>query len=435
MTKQNLPATDGLENVMTGMGTASSKNYHSHFKLDAFNDYMQLEAAYQSNWLARQIVDIPADDMVREWRAIKCQDAEKIRIEEDRHDLQQTVNEALSWGRLYGGAAILMLTNQDLEKPLNVNQVKKGDLERLIVFDRYELMPLSINNWNPLAKNYLMPEYYTVYQGNQRIHWTHFAKFMGAKLPRRQRQVTMGWGDSELRKCISDLKLAVASYEGISELMQEANLDVITREGLADDLTTDQESAITDRYTLYSMMKSLFKLSLLDGDEKLDRMTLNLSGVAPVMETQMSWMCGASRIPQTKLFGKSPSGLNSSGDGELKTYYDDVRSWQVSQLDPPVNVLDQVLVRSALGNMPTDYNWEWNRLYQPNRKEEADASKIEAETDIMLLDAGVIQKSQVQRRLQSAEAYQFNDGQIEELEGLEDANLFDRDEPEPTADE
>ncbi|WP_341232381.1 DUF1073 domain-containing protein [uncultured Methylophaga sp.] len=425
-----LPTSDGLVNVVTGLGTAASKGYHNHFAFDEIGNFAQLDAAYQSNWLARQIVDVPADDMVREWRSIKSQNAEEIRVEEDRINLMQHVNDALSWARLYGGSAILMLANQDLEQPLDPNKIKKGDLQRLIVFDRYELMPNSINTWNPLAENYLMPEFYTIYQGNQRIHWTHFARFMGAKLPRRQRVITQGWGDSELRKCLSDLKSVVASKDGIAELMQEANIDVITREGLTEDLTTDQDGKIIDRYTLFSQMKSIVHLALLDSEEKLDRLTLNLTGVAPVMEILMTWISGAADIPATRLFGTSAKGMNATGEGDLKNYYDSLRSKQNSQLDPAMNWLDQIMVRSAIGTMPADYNWDWNRLYQPNRKEEAEAKKIEAETDVLLLDANVLRRSQVQRRLQSSEAYQFDDKQIEALERLEDPNLFDRDEDE-----
>lgn len=74
--------TDGLVNVVSGLGTAKGKRGHSRFVLSGMFGYQELEAAYQTNWIARQIVDIPADDMTREWRTIKCQDADIIRQEE-----------------------------------------------------------------------------------------------------------------------------------------------------------------------------------------------------------------------------------------------------------------------------------------------------------------------------------------------------------------
>jgi len=420
---------DGLVNIASGLGLGRGKRDYNRFVADRLMGYAELEAAYNSNWIARQIVDIPADDMTREWRTIKCQDADEIRKEEDRLSLQACVNEALSWSRLYGGGAILPITNQDFEKPFRPELIRKGDVQRLMVFDRWDLIPHAINTWDVLADNYLQPEFYTLYQGSQKIHWTHFIRFVGAKVPRRQRVLLQGWGDSQLRRCLEDIKDTVAAKDGIAELMQSANVDVITREGLSEDLTSDQEDEIIKRYTLFDQMKSILHTALLDSEEKLDRLTLNLSGVAPVIETLMVWISGAADIPVTRLFGRSAAGLNATGEGDLKNYYDSIRSQQTSQLDRPMAKLDEIMVRSALGNMPDDYNYDWNRLTQPNHKEEAEARKIEAETDVILLDAGVVGRSQVMRRLESDEVYQYEEGVIDKIEQSEDLSLGPVDRP------
>ncbi|RIY41960.1 DUF1073 domain-containing protein [Neopusillimonas maritima] len=424
MTKPRYKLTnDGLVNLLSGLGTGKGKRDHNYFVHGSLFGYKELEAAYQTDWISRQIVDIPADDMTREWRTIKCQDADEIRKEEDRLNVQSCVNEALSWSRLFGGSAILPITNQDFEKPFRPDMVKKGEVQRLLVFDRWDLIPHSINTWDVLAENYLQPEFYTLYQGSQKIHWTHFIRFVGTKLPRRQRVLMQGWGDSALRKCLQDIKDTVSAKGGIAELMQSANVDVITREGLSEELTTDQESKIIERYTIFDQMKSIINTALLDGDEKLDRLTLNLSGVAPILDNFMVWISGAAEIPVTRLFGEAAKGLNATGEGDLKNYYDSIRSKQTSHLDRPMSVLDEIMVRSALGNMPDDYNYDWNRLYQPNRKEEAEAKKIEAETDVILLDAGVIGRSHAMRRLESDEVYQYEDGVIDQIEQSEDLSL------------
>jgi phage-related protein (TIGR01555 family) len=415
---------DGLVNVASGLGTAKAKRSHNQFTYAAFNTWQQWDAAYQTNWLARQIVDIPAEDMTREWRTIKCEGAEDIRIEEDRLMIPTMVQEAESWARLYGGGGILMITGQDLTKPLNLNAIKRGGLQRCIVFDRYDMSAMTLNTWNILATNYMQPEFYTITGGGQQIHWSHFARFNGARLPRRQMVQTQGWGDSELRKCLDDIMDIVASKDGIAELMQEANIDVITRKGLSDELATDQEGMIIDRYAIFSQMKSIIQMALLDGDETLERQTLNLSGVAPVIETFMTWISGAADIPVTRLFGTSAKGLNATGEGDLTNYFNSIRSKQLTQLDPGMRMLDEVLVRSAMGRWPTDYNYQWNPLRQPDQVELANASKIIADRDAIYLTAGVVQVSQVQRNLQAGEVYQYKDEDIEELEGLEDANMF-----------
>lgn len=412
---------DSLQNVITGMGTGRSKLSYNRFQPEMLNGYGELEAAYSGNWLAKAIVDYPADDMTREWRQIKCKQADDIRSEEDRLMVAHKVNDALTWSRLYGGAAILMLTNQDFEKPLDVNRVRQGDLVRLVVIDRYMMIPGELNTFDIMSDNFMQPEYWSIYTGTQRIHHSHFVFFKGTKLPIRQRMQTQGWGDSELRKCMSELKEAISAKGGIAELMQEANLDVITAQGLADSITTGQEDKISKRYTEYGLMKSIFKLSLLDGDETLTRHTLQLGGIAPILDIMKSWVVGCSGIPATRLFGEQAKGLGNEGAGDLNNYYDNIRAKQNTYLDPVMHTLDQVLVRSAVGTMPADYNYDWERLYQPNRLELAQARKIEAETHVLNLEAGVIKQSQVMRAYEADEVYHYPAGAIEEMEEAEQA--------------
>lgn len=435
----SVPVTnDGLVNVASGLGTAQSKRMHNKWQYPILNSYVELDACYMSNWLARQIVEIPAEDMTREWREFKCKDAERLQKEEDRVSVAVAVQEAIAWARLYGGAGILMLTGQPLDKPLVLSRVKKGDLKRLIVFDRWDMSAMTLNTWDVIADNYLKPEFYTITGGGQQIHWTHFARFNGARLPRRQMAITQGWGDSELRKCLDDIGDMVASKDGIAELMQEANVDVIKREGLSDELASDQDEAITDRYALFSLMKSNVKLALLDGDEEYDRKTLNLSGVAPILDTFMTWISGAADIPVTRLFGTSAKGLNATGDGDQNNYYDSIRSKQCHQLDPGMKMLDQVLVRSALGHMPADYQYIWSPLKQMDDLEAAQAELLRAQKDQILFDTGTVRPSQIARRLQAADEYQYEDGDIDEMEENEDIGFDDvrpgdeLEQPDPT---
>jgi len=419
-------ARDGLVNVATGLGTNKSKLSHASWELESLtNGWQQLDAAYQSNWIARQIVDIPAQDMTREWRSIKSEGAEDIKLLEDELNICGNVQEALSWARLYGGSGMLMLTGQDLSKPLNVNRIKKGDLSRVIVFDRWDLSAMTLNTTNILARNYLQPEFYTITQGSQQIHWSHIVRFQGANLPRRQMLQTHGWGDSELRKCMADVKEMVSAKTGIAELMQEANIDIIKKEGLSDDLASGQDEEIIKRYELFSLMKSCVQMGLLDETETFERKELSLSGVAQILEVFMTWISGAADIPLTRLFGTSAKGMNATGDGDMKNFYNSIRGMQTTRLAPSMNYLDQVLVRSALGHYPESYAYVWNPLEQTNDIEAAQAEVLRSQKDQTYLDAGIITKSQIQRNLQSGNDYQFDDDEIEQLESLEDANMFE----------
>lgn len=416
---------DGLVNVVSGLGTSRSKRSHNQWTFDLVNNFADLDAAYQSNWIARKIVNVRAEDMTRNWRRIKSEDAETIAALEQELNVMINVQEATQWARLYGGSGILMITGQDLTKPLNVNLIKKGDLKRLLVFDRWDMSAQTLNTWDVLAENYLKPEFYTIRGGSMQVHWTHFARFMGEQLPRRWMETTSGWGDSVLRKCIEEISDMVAAKGGIAELMTEANIDVINREGLNDELASDQDQAIIDRYTLFSQMKSVFNMALLDGDEKLERQTLNLSGVAPVLEQFMTWISGCADTPVTRMFGTSAKGMNATGDGDDKNYNNSIRADQVTKLTGPMRTLDEVLVRSALGSFPDSFDYVWNPLSLPNALEDAQAEQLRSQKNIAYIEAGIVTKSQVMRELQASEEYQFQDHAIEELEELEATNMFE----------
>lgn len=429
--KKSAKSSDGLVNVVTGMGGHESKRTHNVWQMAMLGAWQELDAAYQSNWIARKICDIPAEDMTREWRRIKCKDAEAITAVEKSMMISGAVQTAIVWARLYGGSGMLMITDQDLTKPLQLNRIKKDSLKRILVLDRWDMSAMKINSWDVLKSNYLLPEFYSVKGGNLSIHHSHFARFTGERLPLRYMAQTQGWGDSVLRKCIEDVTDMVAAKNGISELMQEANVDVITRNGLTDELATDQDEDIIKRYTMFRMMKSAFQMALLDGEEQYDRKTLNLSGVAPIIEQFMTWISGAADIPVTRMFGTSAKGLNATGEGDDKNYNNSIRAQQKSYLEEPLMTLDQVLVRSALGYYPDDYSYIWNPLSLPNDLESAQAQRLRAETHIAYLDANIVQRSQVMRELQASDEYQYDDADLVELEKLEEGNMFDEPVTEP----
>ena len=173
---------DGLVNVASGLGVGKAKRDHNQWAYGALNEYQQLETAYQTNWIAERICDVPAADTTREWRRIKSEGAEDIQNLENELCVQQQVQEALIWARLYGGAGMVMITDQDLSKPLDINKIKKGSLKNLLVFDRWDLGTFGLNTWDVLARNYLSPEYYSIRGGTLRVHWTHIVRFNGKRL-------------------------------------------------------------------------------------------------------------------------------------------------------------------------------------------------------------------------------------------------------------
>lgn len=424
---------DGLVNLVTGLGTQQyDKRFSNQFQYDTnFFNYPELEAAYTTSWLARAIVDVPVEDATREWRVFNCEQASDIQAEEKRLKLQTVIQDAFKWGGLYGGAIILMITDQNLEKPLDVRRIKRGGLKQLIDIDRKYLSAYDYNYTDPTNPNFLLPNYYSIYGGALRIHHTHVIRIPGAKLPRALKQMNAGWDDSQLRRCMEDIKDAISTKSGIASLIQEANVDVITRDGLANELATDfGTDAVTKRYQLASLLKSINRMLLLDGEEEYERKGANFGGLGQVLATLMEWVSGAAGIPMTRLFGIQSKGIGDSGEGDMKNYNNTIRSKQESDYRQVLEQVDQVLIRSAVGDIPEKCEFEFNPLSQPSDTELAQQELAFAQADDLRLNQGVVKHSQVMRKLQSSGQYSITDEDIEKMEQNEqDEELFGADNP------
>src|SRR4051812_10346091 len=78
---------DSLQNLITGMGTGRDKSMANAFFFQEL-DRSQLEAGYRSDWIARKVVDIPAQDATREWRTWKSDKKDITAIEDLEKSLQ-----------------------------------------------------------------------------------------------------------------------------------------------------------------------------------------------------------------------------------------------------------------------------------------------------------------------------------------------------------
>lgn len=413
---------DGLTNLATGLGTSQSKTSHAFWDFEGLiSNWQQYEAAYQSSWLARNIIDTIPADITREWREIKCNAADDIRIEEDRVGVVTAFRDALRWARLYGGAGIVMITDQPLDRPLNVERIRKGSLKRLVVLDRFYLAGNGVQIVDDvLNENFMLPSSYFLANAHDcTIDPSHVIRLSGEPLPPRMRFMNQGWGDSSLRIAMQPIKELLSAIGGVGESLQEFNVDVVTRDGLFTDLATDQNEAIRKRFEQFRLMKSIIHLAVLDGSEHLDRKSLTYAGIDTLLEKQMQMISGATHTPMTKLFGMSPGGLNATGDSDLRNYNDHLRSLQNESLNPALAKFDEVLVRSAIGSFPDDFNYEWKPLTTPDPARDAQVLQTKAQSYVTLIESGVITVSQAQRNLQAAEDFSFDDERIAELEEIE----------------
>ena len=110
-------------------------------------------------------------------------------------------------------------------------------------------------------------------------------------------------------------------------------------------------------------------------------------------------MASVSRIPLVKLLGVSPAGLNASSEGEIETFDDTINAGQEAQIRPNLTRLLHFVQRSLWGEIDPGITFTFVPLSDLMPKEKAEVEKIEAETDEIRINGGVLDAGEVRKRI------------------------------------
>lgn len=420
-----LAVFDSFFNLVAQLGTTKDKRSHGTFGFREIDD-LQLENMYEFDWLSGKVIDIPVDDATRNWRSITAPSVEDqiatLKDAEKALGTKRVFNEAQKWADLYRGAIAVMLVKGDtpVNEPLELDSIKQGDFERLEVYDATQVSPHIENTNDITAPYYRMPSHYSV-DGANMIHATRVLRFDGVKLPWRAAARRSYWGSSKLQRFYDALRNSRSVVDSIASMVYEAKLDVISVPSLYQELASPNGvTKIAERFRLADQIKSFNNTLLLDAKETFDRKATSFVGLSDLMTKYFIQNSAAADIPVTRLFGQSASGLNATGEGDERNYYDRISADQENKLGPPLDQYDQVFARSVLGAMPDDWKTEWNPLRQQTQQEVAEVEDKNSQRDERYLRNGVVTEAIVARELQEDGVYSgIDDDYVQVLEQLE----------------
>lgn len=376
---------DGLTNLISRLGTDRDKATHSVYGEVVLDD-LQIFNAYRGAWLPKKIVDIPALDSCRKWRdwQAKADQIELIEAEEKRLNVRGKVLEARTKARLWGGAAILIGTGEeDQALPLEVDSLGSAGIQYLTVFTRKELSAGEIE-YDPASELYGKPRTFRLNAKNGQmvdIHASRLVIFHGSPVPDDEYALHRGWGDSVLTSTLNAVKNADSTAGNIASLVFEAKIDVIRAPNFMASLSDPEyENRWIRRFSLANMGKGINGTLVLDKEEEYDSKSANFATLPDVLDRFLTIVAGAADIPATRLLGQSPAGMNSTGESDLRNYYDRISAMQEIEMTPAMQRMDEAIIRSALGSRPPEVHYIWSSLWQISDKERSEIGKASAET-------------------------------------------------------
>ena len=404
---------DAFSNPLFRLGYGSQSPLEAtEYPLTRMTDnYALLNSLYRDNWVVQNVVGIIPDDMTKKWFAPAGAVGPEHLKELDRVQrvtaLRERVNEGLRWGRLYGGAAgLIMIRGQEgmLGQPLELESIYPGAFQGLYILDRWQGvvpgMELVFEGGEPV------PAYYSITdaRGNTvaKVHHSRLVRFTGRDLPFLERVAELYWGESEVEALYNDVVKHDNVAANMAALTFRANVDTMEVQNL-DQLFSvtsgEQQRRFWNVMQAQSVMKSNFGMQLVNRGDQIKNTQYTFTGLQEVYDSMCLDLSGASRIPVTKLFGRSPAGMNATGESDLRNYYDYVDTLREAKLRPILEKLLPVLAMSAWGAVPDGLDITFPPLWTPTAAEVAEIALKKAQAIRDTFQAGLFRADTAQREL------------------------------------
>lgn len=385
---------DSWQNLLSGLGTARDKSSYTHVSPNHALSHEYLEQLYLNDDIAARICDLVPYEMLRQGMTIKVDDEDFTYA-----GLGDVLRDALIKSRIFGAAFIYMGVDdgQIQDQPMLSSRIRQ--LRFLNVLSPKELCHHSYYA-NPNDARYGEVESYRLNSSRHHqattIHETRLIAFFSTQVLDARK-----FPSSILQRIYPVLQQFHTAWQATAHLMTDAAQGVFKLKGLHSAVASNRSDELLKRMELVDMSRSISRSILLDAeDEDFRRDTYSFTGIPEILDKLMLRLAAAARLPVSLLMGQAPAGMNATGESDTRFFYDHVRAEQEA-LKPKLERLVKIIV----GNQAANVDIQFPALWQMTDREKAELRRMEAETDRIYLQEGVLLPEEVAVR-------RFSDGEF-----------------------
>lgn len=242
----SVTAMDAFSNpaARTGFGTMDLLQATEYPMTRMTQNYQLLTSLYRENWIVQNIIATIPNDIMRKWYTIKSAVGpdyiDRMTRLEQKTQIRKKLLLGMYWGRLYGGAAgiVLIKGHNDMSQSLDLNTVMPDSFLGLQILDRWSgIFPEGSMVSDPEDPDYGLPEYYTIRDEETgstavRVHHSRVIRFTGRELPWMEQIVEQYWGESEIEAVYSEVVKRDNVSANIAALTFRANINYLESDGL-----------------------------------------------------------------------------------------------------------------------------------------------------------------------------------------------------------
>lgn len=286
----------------------------------------------------------------------------------------------------------------DLSLPLDLDLVMPGDFAGLMILDRWNGVSPSGEMVDDIRDpEYGFPKYYNItdpVDGTMvQIHHSRCVRFIGNDLPYWEELSEVMWGASIVESVFDELKKRDNVSWNIAQLTFMANMRILKMSDLGQLLSSTDSTSQQELYRTIQAQNVLMNnmgLMVMDAADSIESHQYTFGGLAECYQQFIMDIAGAAEIPVTRLFGRSPSGLNATGESDLQNYYEMIAEKQETYLRPVFSKLLPVICMSVFGAVPDDLDFEFDPVAEPSDEQRADLAKTGTDIVVSAVGAGLV---------------------------------------------
>lgn len=305
-----------------------------------------------------------------------------------KYRLWDEVREGVRSSYVTGGCLVYLdfgLTEQERGEPLDLCKINCHKFRGFKHIDPINITAVNVNTIDPAADDYMKPELWYVI-GLGVVHRSHFIQFEANPPERPMRPLTLYFGMPLTQLIKQDVANSNLVSQGVANLINRSRYVYLKAD--SSDFATDNAGQFRDRLEYMSYSQDNFGVCPLKNTEDVLQLTTSLTGFAENVEQAYLLISAKTDIPFTELMGKSASGMNATGEGDRRKWYDKCRSIQE---DNKRNILTMYgIVAGKIaddGRFITFPDYVFDPLEEATEKELAE--NIKAYTDVATALAGL----------------------------------------------
>lgn len=447
-TKQDKINNDGWANLFTGLGIANKDRASANqYGLSKVLTQNELDNIYRGDGFGKTIIDSVTKAMTREWFKVEGDNDNKILDYLNKIDAKKEITKLIRWSRLYGGAIMVIGADDGNEDsaPLNFNTLKS--ISYLRVHDRYSIQIDSDSFYTDIRNpKYGQVQFYKIqplfgFSSNfdsYTVHESRVIRMDGEDLPDRLLIQNQYWGDSVLNSVYNQLANLGSAYQYTSNVLADFVQSILTIKNLADLIASGKEQLIQNRLEILNYSRSALNMMLIGEGEQYNKMTTNVAGLSDLIDKFVLALSAVSRVPEVILMGRSPTGLNATGDTDIRNFYDEIKGEQEDVLKPKLDYLIELILSAQDSpfkkSPPKNWKIKFNPLWQMDETQIVDMRNKQSQTDLNYINGNVLDPDEVAISRFGGDAYSIEttlmtDRTTEQDNETDDENLVNQ-EPE-----